>query len=75
MLPNSAFVLPASKKNRNSCDLPIAGLVPSSSDYLSSHGDDSFKAKRQRSSLGVAGVPSDQWPTGIMNSVIGSGAP
>jgi hypothetical protein len=55
--------------------LPIAGLVHSSSDYLSSHGDNSFKVKRQRSSLGVAAVPSDQWPTGIMNSVIGSGAP
>jgi hypothetical protein len=38
-------------------------------------GDDSFRAKRQRLSLVVAGVPSDQWPTGIMNSVIGSGAP
>jgi len=55
--------------------LPITGLVHSSSDYLSSHGDNSFKVKRQRSSLGVAAVPSDQWPTGIMNSVIGSGAP
>jgi hypothetical protein len=33
------------------------------------------KAKRQCSSLGDAAVPSDQWPTAIMNSVIGSGAP
>ena len=58
---NSGVRAACLQKNGNSGDLPIAGH--------------SFKAKRQRSSLGVAAVPSDQCATGIMNSVIGSGAP
>jgi len=38
-------------------------------------GHESFNRIFSDPCLGVAAVPSDQWPTGIMNSVIGSGAP
>ncbi len=74
-LLNSGVRASCIQENRNASALPVASLLHSSSGYLSSQCDDSFKVEPQRSSLGVAAVPSDQWPTGIMNSVIGSGAP
>jgi len=58
------------QKNHSPRDLPIAGWL-----RLSLHSQDSYKVKCQCLSLGVTAVPSDQWPTAIMNSVIGSGAP
>ncbi len=50
--------------NHALCSLPGVGMDKSRSE-----------SKRQCSCLGVTAVPSDQWPTAIMNSVIGSGAP
>ena len=75
MLLNSAFALPAFKKAATPATFPSLACriqVPAIFLHMAMSRSES---KRQRSPLGVAGVPSDQWPTGIMNSVIGSGAP
>jgi hypothetical protein len=78
MLLNRAFALPGFKKAATPATFPSLACcieVPA----IFSHGHDMAmcrsESKRQRLSMGVAAVPSDQWPTGIMNSVIGSGAP
>jgi len=42
-LLNSGVRAPCIQKNRNASALPIASLLHSSSGYLSSQGDDSFK--------------------------------